>query len=123
MINQATWANDQQTAVYLEFTGAWQPEDFTRAQSDLTAMLSDVGHSVAVVVNIVDPRPISMNVVGEMQHLLNMQHPNRDKIVVVAPAGFRRGLEEIVRRSFGGNLPAHVRFATDLDEADRALIN
>ncbi len=84
-------------------------------------MLNDVSHAVAVVVNVIEPRPISMEVIAEVQTFLNIQHTNRGKMVMVAPANFRRGLEEIIRRSFGGNLPAHLRFADDLTEAERAL--
>ena len=121
-MHEANWTNDQQKAIYLEFGGNWQQQEFTDAERNLHHMLSQVGHSVSVVVNITEPRPLTMDLVRQMRDFLSLGHPNRGKMVLVTPTDYRQGFEEVVRRTFGGTTPAHIRFANDVEQA-RSLLN
>jgi len=123
MMHKTNWANDQQTAVFVEFNGGWEAEDFINATNELRDMLNEVGHAVSVVVNIRDPRPISMSVLGEVRNFLDLDHPNRDQVVFVAPDGFLQGIQNVIIRTFGGNAPIYLHFANDLDKADKVLKN
>ncbi|MEL6150944.1 MAG: hypothetical protein AAFU54_20815 [Chloroflexota bacterium] len=121
MMYEAKWANENHTAVFVEFNGVWEVDDFERAEHDLTTMLSEVGHRVSVVVNITEPRPISMHVLENVRNLITVSHPNRDRVVMVAPDGFLQGMQHVIVRAFGGNAPRHLHFASDLDSAERVL--
>jgi hypothetical protein len=121
MMFNTRWANDQQTAVFVEFSGTWEADDFTHAEHELITMLSEVGHGVAVVVNITQPRPISMSVLGEVHSFLTVKHPNRGKMVMVAPDGFLPGLQQVIMRMFGGDTPVHIHFTNTLDHANAVL--
>lgn len=121
MMYEAMWANEQQTAVYLTFGGTWQEDDLLLAERDLKNLLSEVGHPVSVVLHIAEPRPISMQLMDNVRDLLKLDHPNRDKMVLVAPSGYLNGVQEVIRRIFGGTFPDYMRFAPSIADAEVAL--
>ncbi|MEM6284175.1 MAG: hypothetical protein AAF787_18430 [Chloroflexota bacterium] len=123
MMYKSKWTNDDQTTVVVQFSGVWEVEDFEQAEHDLLTILSEVGHRVIVVVNITDPRPISMHVLENVRNLINVKHPNRDRVVMVAPDRFLQGMQQVIVRAFGGNAPRHLQFASDTDAVERGLLH
>jgi len=119
---EANWANNQQTAVYLAFEGAWGPDEFVDAEHALSDMLSEVGHSVSVVVHLAEPQPISMEMVPQIRNFISLEHPNRSQVVMVVTPDYLPGMSELVRRSFGGEVPAYLHFVSTLDEAETLLV-
>jgi len=115
------WDNEQQTAIRMTLEGAWQTNEFPTAEQEVQSMLNEVGHEVTVLIHILNPRPIPMSVVPELQHFLSTEHPNRGHMVLVSMSDFLHGLQEIVRRVCGGKVPAHVAFAHSLEEANALL--
>jgi hypothetical protein len=121
MMYEATWADDNQTLVYMAFEGVWQPDEFTEAHTTLHDLLSEVGHEVSVVLHLAQPQPIAMEMVAQIKNLVSIDHPNRARMVIVAPDAFLNGVREVVRRAFGGDQPEAVYFAHSLDDVDQVL--
>lgn len=121
MIHESSWANDQRTAAYMAFDGPWQSDEFADAERSLHEMLSEVGHPVAIVAHLVQPQPISMEMLPQIRSFLSLNHPNRADVVVVAPGRVLAAIQEMVRRTFGGQLPPHLHFVGNLDDVDRVL--
>lgn len=121
MMYEAQWANEQQTTVYLAFEGAWQSDEFADAAKNLNEMLSEVGHTVSVVIHLTEPQLISMEMVPQIRNFISIEHPNRDQMILVAPDGFLQGVSEVVRRAFGGVQPPYLHFATSLNDVDEIL--
>jgi hypothetical protein len=109
------WSDDDHTTVYIEFEGKWQSDELNAAEHRLHDMLSNVGHSVALVVNIPHPRPIPMAVLEGMRRLLDFHHPNRGDVVVVTEPRHLPAFQEVIRRTFGGSLPPHLTLSDNLD--------
>ncbi len=120
-MHETNWASEQQKAIYIEFGGKWQQQEFTDAERTVHQMLSKVGHSVGVVVNITEPRPLTMDLVRQMRELLSLGHPNRGQVILVTPAGYQEGFQEVIRRAFGGSVPDHIRFADSIQQAETLL--
>lgn len=118
---EAQWANDQHTTVYLALNGTWQSNEFAIAQQNLHTMLNEVGHSVSVIVHIVEPQPVSMEMVSQLHSLIEMENPNRDQMIIVAINGYLQGVEEVVRRTFNGHYPDYLHFTTDTNQAEQIL--
>jgi hypothetical protein len=121
MMYEANWADDRRTTVYMTFEGVWYTDEFAEAYDTLYDLLSEVGHEVSVVLHMTQPQPIAMNMVPQIRELIAIEHPNRSQMVVVAPGEILAGVREVVRRAFGGNLPAGVFFAPSLDVIDDVL--
>jgi hypothetical protein len=117
-MHQATWANDQKTAAYFVFEGAWGPDEFADARDKLNDMLSEVGHAVSVVMHLTEPQPISMEMLPQMRGLISLDHPNRQQVVLIVAEEYMTAMRELVRRVFGGQLPPHLHFVTSIDEVD-----
>ena len=98
-MHETNWASEQQKAIYIEFGGKWQQQEFTDAERTVHQMLSKVGHSVGVVVNITEPRPLTMDLVRQMREFLSLGHPNRGQVILVTPAGYQEGFQEVIRRA------------------------
>ena len=121
MMPQTKWSNDDQTTVYIEFSGQWQPHEFTDAQQQLQKLLDEVGHSVSVIVNILEPRPLPMDTLKELSNFLSMSHPNRREVIFIISQSFSKGFHEVLRRLFAGELPDYVHITYTIDEAERLL--
>lgn len=121
MMYEAQWTNTEHNAVYMGFNGAWHADEFAEAEQQLHAMLSEVGHRVSVVLHLPQPQPISMQMIPQIRRLIDLAHPNRGQVVVVAAEDYIYALSEIVRRAFGGESPTHLHFAGSMDEAERFI--
>ncbi len=121
MMYEATWADDNQTLVYMAFEGVWQPDEFATAHETLYDLLSEVGHEVSIVLHLAQPQPIAMEMVPQIKQLVSIDHPNRSRMVIVAPDYFLGGVNEVVRRAFGGEQPEGLYFAPSLDDVDQVL--
>jgi hypothetical protein len=118
MMYEAQWTNTEHNAVYMGFNGTWHADEFAEAEQALHAMLSEVGHRVSVLVHLAQPQPISMQMIPQIRKLIDLAHPNRDQVVIVAAEDYGRALSEIVRRAFGGKQPDHLHFARSMEEAE-----
>ncbi|MFZ4816908.1 MAG: hypothetical protein ACOYL5_20395 [Phototrophicaceae bacterium] len=123
MMYQTTWANDQQTTVYMALSGDWHADHIVDAHRSVHTMLSEVGHPVSIVVHIQQPRAINTELMTQLRAFIGMDHPNRDKIVIVAPTVYMKGVGEIIRRLFGGEKPTYLIYADDLNHAETALMS
>lgn len=115
------WTNTQQNAAYIVFEGGWQPNEFADAQQDIQNLLNEVGHHVHLVLHLIEPQPISMELVSQIHSLFLLEHPNRAKMVVIAPPHFVSGMKELVRRLFKGAAPAYLHFVSTIEDAEQLL--
>lgn len=119
--NRPVWANEEQTATYIAFEGTWQAEAFTKAAYYLRELLNEANSEVATIVDVIHPRPISMDALRAAHDFFQGDHPNFGRVFVVVPEPMLPGIEEVVRRSFGGKLPAHMQFVPTVQDAERAV--
>lgn len=109
MMSHTKWLNDEHTAIAIELDGTWQPDAFAAAERDLRDLLEDTAETVMVVIDIPNPHPIPMNMLADVRRLLTLPHPNRGQVVIVTAGSHLDAFREIIRRSFGGEMPAHLR--------------
>lgn len=112
----AAWISEQQEAIYVTFEGKWQPDEFFDLNHDVHQMLDQVSHAASIVIHITQPRPISMEMITQIRNFLSLEHPNRNQFLIIAPETYLAGVTEIIRRSFGGEVPPYIYFSARLQD-------
>jgi hypothetical protein len=121
MVYETRWANKHKSVISLEFDGIWMLENMMRAERDLQNMMSEVGHTVSIIFHMIELRPIPMEMLSHFRSLIEMDYPNRDRVIVVVPEQYLDGMSDLVGRIFGGQIPHYVQVTSRFDQANAML--
>lgn len=120
------WHDEDQTLLYITFTGDWGMREFSRAIETIYVMLDEVDHPVDLIINMIDstasmPRLFAQISVREMEHLNTRVHANQRQVVIAGGSLFLRTIFNVMRKS-APRLINHVVYADKLEEA-RSIIH
>jgi len=120
-MHETRWLDDEQRTIYIEFAGNWDALEFIETERQLYKLLSKVGHQVAVILNLTEARPLTMDLVRQLRDLLSTDHPNRGEVVLVTLPDYQPAFGEVVRRALGGKLPGYIHLVDELEQVESWL--
>lgn len=111
------WMDHTQQNIQLVIHGRWKPDDLVAEVEQVRQMMSSVGHRVTVILNLVQSGPFPIDSARSIRSLVEMDHPNRGKIVILGTDVYLEGITDIIQRIFAGNIPDYVQITASPQEA------
>jgi hypothetical protein len=118
MAFKVRWGDDDRTVVHMSAEGEWTDEDYLAASGEVAALMDEVEHPVALIVDVLDfvfPKGIISRFPRMRGDAPHVSHPNYWLLVAVGARGFTNTLADIYSSVFIS--PSRYARADTLEEA------
>jgi hypothetical protein len=116
------WNNDDKTVLSFIYEGKWELNDFYQALQNGNALLDEVTHSVALVMDVQGSRMIPNGFMGALSNISKKLHPNSGVLIMVGVNAFARAFIATYRKIYpekNGDRPIH--FAANYGEVQNMV--
>ena len=117
------WGNEEKTIVLGELIGDWTWDDFYQLTKTQIALMDTVDHRVHLIIFDQNERiKMPPGALSHLKRLINMAHPNEDRVVIVNIPAVAKALLDILRKIYGvRELVEQYIFVPSLEDAYAAL--
>ncbi len=111
------WKNEEKTILSFIYEGKWELNDFYQALQKGNALLDEVTHSVALVMDVQGSRMIPNGFIGALSNISKKLHPNTGVLIMVGVNAFARAFIATYRKIYPEkNGDKSIHFAVNYDE-------
>jgi hypothetical protein len=117
MTVQASWDDEKQTIIRIEFAGAWTWDEAHTAVDSVTVMMASVEHSVHSIIDMTESSRIPPLVFKEVRALLGKRSPNAGATVIVGANFMAASMWKTITQTYGWLINSQYSFADTVEEA------
>ncbi|HEX2908816.1 MAG TPA: hypothetical protein VHO69_18235 [Phototrophicaceae bacterium] len=117
---QVAWGDTAQTHVLITFERPWNWDDFQIAIQQMVALANTINHKTNLILDIRQAGFPPEGAVNHFKKVADVQHPNIDQVVYVAPrllAGFIKSINQMLAAVLSSYTPPDFVFVPTLEEA------